>query len=81
MVLLIRSAMSVLIINNNNLFSGENANNAHLICFIHLQESILKLTNHAHLQFVFWVPDTHTVTFRRPIQAHVFESHYIFTTL
>ncbi len=58
--------MSVLIINNNNnnnLFSGENANSAPLVCCIHVQESIVKLTNHAHLQFVLLFPDKHTVSF------------------
>lgn len=59
MDLLIRLAMSVVIINNNNnLFPGENANNAHRSCFIHLQVNIVNIeTNHAYLDNL--VPHKH----------------------
>lgn len=70
--------MSVRIINNNNLFSQ---NSAHIICFIHLQESYWNLQiMHIYLHSVYCgFLDKHTsgIDVQGPVQAHVFASHYV----
>lgn len=73
--LLIRSAMFVLIINNsNNLFSGEDANNARLSLVSLIYRKLSR--NHAHLHSLDF-PDQHRPTVSMGVQ-YTFESHNMF---